>query len=344
MNYIGSKLSLLDFIFDGAKFLLAESKDSREIEELIFCDIFAGTGIVGCYFKEKGLSIIANDMQYYSYVLNNAYLNNNILPENINKWINHLNALEIKKEGFIYKNYSLEGTMGQEFERMYFSDENAAFCDTARNEIERLFNTQQITKEEYYYLLASLLESIDKYANTASVYGAFLKKLKKSASKKAVIEPFKITIKGKKNSIYQEDACTLINKIKGDILYLDPPYNARQYCDNYHILETIAKNDQPEIKGKTGLRLDNKQQKSKFCYKRNAKEVFEYIIQHAKFKYIILSYNDEGIIDIQDIEEIMGKYGTYYQLKKEYKRFRASVKEVEKKTTIEYLHCLIKHP
>ena len=119
--------------------------------------------------------------------------------------------------------------------------------------------------------------------------------------------PYSNGIKGK---VYNEDINELINKIHGDVLYLDPPYNARQYCTNYHILETIARYDNPEIKGKTGLR-NYDTQKSKYCSKRTVKSEFEDLIKKANFKYIFLSYNNEGLMSVDVIKDIMSKYGTY---------------------------------
>ena len=110
----------------------------------------------------------------------------------------------------------------------------------------------------YFYYLASLVNSIDKYANTASVYGAFLKHIKKSAQKKFQLELLQV-IDVPVGTVYNEDINTLIQTIRGDVLYLDPPYNARQYCSNYHVLETIARYDHPELRGVTGLRSSTEQ-------------------------------------------------------------------------------------
>lgn len=343
MNYIGSKLSLMDFVHEGINYVLAKNNDSTSYEHLTLCDLFAGTGAVGSFFKEQGMKIIANDSMFYSYVLNKHYIGNNDEVFSDNAIFQELNNLDLISDGFIFNNYCLGGTLDTEYQRMYFSDRNGQFCDTVRAKIEDMFVSQKISEKQYYFLLASLLESIDKHANTASVYGAFLKKIKKKAAQDCIIEPASIVssnING--HQIFQRDAQDLITEISGDILYLDPPYNSRQYCDNYHILETIARYDSPQIKGKTGLRLDNKENKSNFCYKKTATEAFEYIIKNAKFKYVFLSYNDEGIIDINDIKQIMSNYGNYFVLTKQYRRFKASSKDVDKKETIEYLHCLIK--
>ena len=157
-------------------------------------------------------------------------------------------------------------------------------CDAIRAELEHLRITGEIDDHLYFYYLASLVNSIDKYANTASVYGAFLKHIKKSAQKKFQLELLPV-ISGSIGETYNEDINELAKKICGDVLYLDPPYNARQYCSNYHVLETISRYDNPKLNGVTGLR-DSTYQKSKFCSKRTVVDTFEDLIKNAKFKYI----------------------------------------------------------
>ena len=142
--------------------------------------------------------------------------------------------------------------------------------------------------------------------------------------------------------VYNCDILELLDEVSGDILYLDPPYNARQYCSNYHLLETIARYDEPEIKGKTGLR-DYSAQKSNFCVSGKVEEFFTEIIKKAKFKYIFLSYNNEGLMSFDKIEKIMRKHGKYKVYMKEYHRYKAdSKRETKADNTVEYLHCLIK--
>jgi len=208
--------------------------------------------------------------------------------------------------------------------------------------IEKWKNKKLITENEYFYLLACLIEAADKVANTASVYEAFLKDLKKSAQKPIVITPLDLIFKDKKYEVYNKDSKKLIKEIKGDILYLDPPYNTRKYDTNYHILETIALYDNPKIKGKTGVRVEETK-KSNYCLKNKAAIELEDLIKNAKFKYILLSYNDEGIIPIEEIESIMKKYGNYKRYEKRHKRFKAdNDREYKKNYTIEYIHCLEK--
>ena len=343
MNYIGSKFSLLDFLDGSINGVLIKNKEVKPKSKMVFADLFAGTGCVGGFFKSQGYSIIANDIQYYSYVITKHMIENNgnLDKEKMTELIEILNKAK-GKEGFIYKNYSYEGTEGQEFRRMYFTADNAKKCDEIRETIEKWLSEKKINQNEYYFLLGSLINSIDKCANTASVYGAFLKKFKKSALKSMVIEPLPFTIGHVNCMVYNENANSLISKISGDILYLDPPYNERQYCSNYHILETIARYDNPIISGKTGLR-NYKEQKSEFCIKSKVCDAFENIIKNANFKYIFLSYNNEGLMPFDKIKEIMSKYGDYYLYSQEYRRFKADKnREHKADSTIEYLHCLIK--
>ena len=330
MNYIGSKYSLLNFIDD----IVSDYTHGHD-KKIVLCDAFAGTGVVGRYFRNKGHKIISNDIQYYSFVVNKFLIQGRVKSFNKLDYLNALNGVD----GFIYNNYCF----GSGSNRLYFTDSNGRKCDAIRQEIERLFIEKKISEDEYYSYLAMLIEAIDKVANTASVYGAFLKKIKKSAEKELTLVAPE-ACDGSSGIVYNEDINKLINNISGDVLYLDPPYNARQYASNYHILETVAKYDNPEIFGKTGLR-DYANQKSKYCSKTSVEHEFEEIIKNAKFKLIILSYNNEGLMPLSVIKSIMSKYGEYSLVEKEYRRFKADKtgnRNHKANSTKEYLHILKK--
>ncbi len=332
MNYIGSKLKLSNFIKETVYDVVGEN-----LSNLTFCDIFAGTGIIGRNFKQEVKKVISNDFEYYSYVLNRNYIGNHKHIINSDSFFKELNSLA-PIEGFIYKNYCVGGNG----ERQYFSNENGKKIDAIRSKIEAWKDSKKIDDDLYYFLLASLLESADKVANTASVYGAYLKSLKKSAQKELILIPAEFSLNVNKHEVYNEDSNKLIKSIKGDILYMDPPYNARQYGSNYHILNTIAKYDHFIPKGKTGLRDYNR---SKYCSKSKVNKEFEDLIKNANFKYIFLSYNNEGLMSVGDVKEIMSKYGQYSLASTNYQRFKADKTENRNHKadkTEEYLHILIK--
>lgn len=350
MNYIGSKLSLLDFLYKSISGVVDEKTE-------IFCDLFSGTGAVGGHFKKKGYKIIANDIQYYSYALNKHYIGNcrdltfaklreevtdlkNCCPNNkrevVCRYLSDLDGVN----GFIYKNYCHAGTKNERQTRIYFSDKNARKCDAIRIKIEQWMRQEMINGDEYYFLIASLVESIDKCANTASVYGAFLKKLKKSAQVELQLRPAELILSDWRNEVFNEDANNLITEIKADILYLDPPYNHRQYAANYHLLETIAKYDSPHVYGKTGLR-NYRAQVSDYCSKNRVKHSFAELIMRARAKYIFLSYNNEGLMSLREIEEIMASKGEYGCFNIDHVRFkadRAENRNYKANKTVEYLH------
>jgi len=238
MNYIGSKKSLLEFI-ENSIWSIVKEKDYK------FSDLFAWTWIVWRYFKEKWHSVISNDLQYYSYVLNKNYVWNHkkLKFEWLLKKFEELNNIEISnrqdfiinyldnikwKKWFIYKNYSFGWTKWKEHERLYFSDENALKCDSIRSEIEKWKKGNLINDNEYYFLLTSLLEWIDKVANTASVYGEFLKKLKKSAQNIMLLKPAEFNLNDNEHEFYNSDINSLIKHTTDDVVYLYAPYNQRK--------------------------------------------------------------------------------------------------------------------
>lgn len=331
MNYIGSKYKLSEFIKQGVYSVVGQN-----LSDKVFCDLFAGTGIVGRSFKKEVKQVISNDLEYYSFVLNKNYIENHE-PLDFLPYIFELNSLEGKK-GFIFEEYSENGSA----ERQYFKAENGKKIDAIRQKIEDWKTSNEISDNLYYFLLASLLESADKVANTASVYGAYLKHIKKSAQKDLWIEPAIFIENENAHQVFNENSNDLITKIQGDILYLDPPYNAREYGANYHLLNTIAKYDTFIPKGKTGLR---DYQKSNFCKKNQVSEAFENLIKNANFSYIFLSYNNEGLMPSDEIQKIMKKYGKYDLITTDYTRFRADKEENRNhkaNKTTEFLHILEK--
>jgi len=354
MRFIGCKENLLGFI---EKFI-----QEKDIKESIFCDLFAGTASVGKHFKKLGYKIISTDLLYFSYVLQKVYIEQNHYPkflkllkhlkidpveatlfttesQNAKEVIKYLNNLE-GKEGFIYRNYSPEGTKGQAYVRKYFTGENAKKIDAIREKIEEWKNKELINEQEYFFLLCSLIEAVPFVANISGTYAAFLKTWDKRAFKKLTLEVPEIIKSNESHKVFNINGLELLDQIKEiDILYLDPPYNERQYAPNYHILETIAKWDNPPIKGVTGMR-PYQEQKSEFCNPKTAIKALEKILKKRNFKHLILSYNNEGIMPEKEIISLFKKYGKTEIVEQDYQRYKSNSNGEQKDKVKERLYYL----
>lgn len=302
IGYIGSKKTLINFV------LGAIDKYNRNFSN--FAELFAGTSIISYMVKNKFNTITTNDYMYYSFVLSAGMMQSFTEDEmkEIKSVIDKLNTLEGKK-GFITTNYSPEG------KRMYFTTKNAMKIDAVREEIQKYSD-----KKYYYYLLSSLLSAADKVANTASVYGAFLKKFKASAEKDIVLETYTLISSQAIINCHNKNVTETLNE-NYDIVYLDPPYNSRKYSSNYHILETIALGDNPAIHGVTGLRDNEKE--SEFCSKAKAYFAVSELIEKLNAKIILFSYNNDGIITFDELIGIFTRFGTVDVVVSNYKEFNS---------------------
>ena len=339
LNYIGSKKKLIDFLDIPISKIVKDN--------MVFLDGFAGTGIVGNSFYNKyNLSIIANDLEYYGYIINYSQLCVSY-SKKLEKIIDEINkdlinfkeneSKEIDNYNLITQNYSPKGCE----KRKYWTINNAMKADYIRYKIDKLKEGKKIDNNEHIYLIGCLLVSIDVIANTACVYGAYLKNFKKSAEEDLILKPIHKNENVKNNKVFNTDinSDTIYNQ-NYDICYLDPPYNNRQYSANYHPLNYIAHYDKNlEIYGKTGL-IKN-YNKSKYCNKSNAIDMLTELIDKLKTKHILLSYNNEGIMNFDIIKELLINKGKVILYKKAYKKFKSNSTQ-KNEDIFEYLfHCEI---
>lgn len=354
MRYIGNKENIIDKIHN----LLLNNNVTGEK----FFDFFSGTTNVARFYKDLGYTVHSSDVMYMSYCLQKAYIENNTEPlfdkvlqtipqcgivcnlfaTPLDIVINYLNHIPDVR-GFIYDNYTPNGTKELEQPRMYFSDENGMRIDAIRQQIEIWNNNGLLSEAEYYILLTCLIETVSFYANVAGVYAAFHKKWDPRAIKRLELRTIKIHNNNKTNKVYNSNSLELIGNIDTDILYLDPPYNERQYLPNYHLLETIAKYDNPQIKGVTGMR-EYEDKKSTFCNAKTALRDLELVAKTAKYNFLVMSYNSEGIMPQEDIINMMSKYGSVKLEQFQYARFKSNNNGLAKtkKHIYEQLYILTK--
>ncbi len=324
MRFIGCKAKLLEHIDAAIEQFCPNATN--------VCDIFSGTATVARHLKQR-YRITSNDLLYFSYVLQVATIENDKIPSfkqlstiGIKDPIEYFNSMPTKdmetlsqEKRLFQNNFSPIGN------RQYFTETNALRIDFARNTLNNWKENGLLTQHEYYYLLACIIEGIPFVSNTSGTYGAFNKFWDKRSFKTFELYQLPVVHNGKANVCYNEDGVCLLNRIEGDVLYVDPPYNNRQYLPNYHVLETAAMYDFPELKGVTGQRpYENK--KSDFCQKRNVLNAFELLVKNANFRHIILSYNTEGLMSIEQISGIMQKYGipsSFEIIEIPYRRFKS---------------------
>ena len=325
MRYYGCKTKLLDYI-ENVTTSLPLKKGA------IFFDIFSGTTAVGQHFKKLGYTVYANDFLEFAYALAYCYIQINQTPKFIklkrdlpklskaDDVLNYLNNLPDKVD-FITKNYS----PFENNKRQYLSISNAKRVDAIRIKINEWSNKSLINKDEYCYLITALIEAINLTSNVTGTYSAFLKTWDGRALKPLKLVLPKIINSTRNNLAMNEDANLVVSKHNVDVLYLDPPYNSRQFAANYFFLELIAKgwfDKKPEIYGQSGM-IAYEEKKSFYSVKSKASEILSDLINKAKAKYIILSYNDEGIIPLNEIRKILSTRGTIKEYIKEHKRYRA---------------------
>lgn len=338
-KYIGSKFRLLNFI---EKVILSNSPRIN-----IFFDGFAGTGCVAHHFKKFSKKIIANDNLFSNYVILKTFLNSTKRNVNIEKLEHYIEQFNNHKpiKGYAYANYGSS----------YFTKYNAGKIDYARETIEEYVTNNKITEQEKYILITSLLFAIDKVANTCGQYDAFLKHIGKDSYNKEgkhlidsnvykmlSLRMPRVEFDGS-NVVFCKDLNELVKKldVEVDVLYLDPPYNTRQYCDNYHVLENIAKWIKPILHGKT-KKFDRKDIKSKYSSKLTALSIFRDLISNCKAKHIYLSYNSEGIMPYKDIIEILSARGKVRVHEQPYSIFGNGAGVSKKRPIMERLfHCKV---
>lgn len=337
LNYIGSKFQLLDWISANIK----EITGWTSFENKTIADLFAGTGILSYHFRKNKAKVLSNDAELYSSIITHAFTRS-IYSDNCKEIINILQK-DINENkhsesiGFITTHYSPY----ESNERKFFTVDNAKRIDYIRKKLE----TMQLSNDEYKFILASILLSADAVSNVPAVYGCFLKNFKAKAIKTLTLMPIHTNttlING--SNTYNVDVLNCdLSLFESDVVYLDPPYNERQYSKNYFPLNIIAKTPEEllkeaPLKGKTGIPVDCFI--SPFCKKgETVEKAFDLLFRDLKTKYIFLSYNSESIVSKETMLNIMKKYGTATVIERDYKRFK-SFEYNEDKNIKEYLFSL----
>lgn len=308
-RYIGNKYSLINWIFS---IINNECHNSDS-----FADIFAGTGVISAVAKNRFKNVIVNDFLYSNYAIYKAFFGNESWDkkkvENILKNYNDIDANNLEENYFSIN-----------FGGKYFSKDSSKKIGFIREDIEN--NKINLTEKEYYILIASLIYSIDKVANTVGHYETYFKK--DDFEDGFYLKPIK-PIETNNVTIYREDSNKLAKDILADVVYIDPPYNSRQYSRFYHVLETLTKWDKPKLYG-TALK-PKEENMSDYC-RNKAKSKFAELVKDLKAKYLVVSYNNtynsksnssRNKMTLEEIEYVLKSKGKTKIFERDYKHFNA---------------------
>ena len=315
-RYLGNKYKVLPFI---KRVVNAECRDIESI-----ADIFAGTGAVSSAFAEDKV-IITNDLMYSNYICNYAWFSSQTYnPQVIIDYVVKYNSIEKIEDNYMTKNFS----------DTYFSHDDCSKIGIIREGIEDSFINRKINERERALLITSLLYAMDKIANTCGHYDAYRKNAKFERHLELFVPLAKVH-NNEKNRCFNEDANDLVKNIYADLVYIDPPYNSRQYCDAYHLLENVALWQKPEVHG-IARKMDRKNMKSQYCTK-SATRAFEQLINDMNSKYILFSYNNmetkgndrsNAKITDEDIMRILTNKGTVKVFEEDYKAFTTGKSDI----------------
>lgn len=315
-RYLGNKYKLLPFI----KRIVSENCSNINV----FADLFAGTGAVSSAFQE--CEIITNDILYSNYVSNSAWFS----PQNYdeNKVVELIEAYNSKM--VITDNY-----MSETFSDTFFSKEDCRKIGFIRENIENLYQNHKINERERALLITSLLYAMDKIAKTCGHYDAYRKGVEFDLHLELSV-PKASHNNNPNNQCYNVDINTLVSNITADIVYLDPPYNSRQYCDAYHVLENVARWQKPKVFG-VARKMDRSALKSAYCTKK-ATKAFENLINGINAHYILLSYNNmenkgnnrsNAKLADEDILRILNSKGQVQIFEENYKAFTTGKSDIK---------------
>ena len=266
-RYLGNKFKLLNSI----KYLVKKKCGDYSS----FIDLFSGTGVVANSFNSDKVKIITNDLLYSNYVIAKSFFETTKSPVGILKKIESLNSINTDKANYFSKNFG----------NKYFTRDNAIKIGATREKIEKI----STNANEKFILITSLIYAADRIANTVGHYDAY-REDRDTRGKLELQVPNIDCSKNKDNKVYSMDSNILANEIKGDVVYIDPPYNSRQYSDTYHLLDNLALWKKPEVFGKA-KKMDRSHIKSKYCSKDAVLE-FQDLITKLNTKHIIVSYNN----------------------------------------------------
>lgn len=368
--YIGNKRRLIPLL-ERSMELVAKWGSTKVNKNGLFIDYFAGTGVVSRLARSMGFQVIANDWEYYSYIINKAFLE--LSNSDISLFDEDGGLAQVLEELNELSDYNSDCSYISDFycpksdtkpdpenERMFYTRENGIRIDNMRQAIDERFAQNE---KKHSLLLALLIYEASRRSNTSGVFKGFHYGFggKNGDALSRILSPVTLEMPELGNyrpaEVRNCDALELVHELKdreAEIVYLDPPYNQHQYGSNYHLLNTIAKNDKPEVnksfwidgkkKDKSAIRKDWTKTKSPFCYRDSAIHDFKNLISEINSKYILVSYSTEGIIPFDEMVNLLSQKGKIGIASSSYTRYRGGRQSLQTKAqNIEFVLLVDTH-
>lgn len=319
-RYLGNKARIADWISNIVFETLGKGST--------IADPMCGTATMSETFALKNMKVIASDelrfpvLHAKARLLHNQEYDFSKVASTYSNAIETLNTIQPIK-GFFWNEYSDEGTPKNGTKpRKYFTGSNAALIDAIRGKIKEWRN-KGLSDTASDLLLHDLILAVNNVANIAGTYGYYRASWNSSSLQPLTLKPSQSISYPIDHSVLQGKVEEIASKLEADACYLDPPYTKRQYAGNYHILETIAQEDEPEPVGDGGLR-DWYPQSSDFCSKRRVREAFYKTIQLLNTNWVFVSYSEDGLILPDEMMELMQGHGKVKRLNIPIERFRSN--------------------
>jgi adenine-specific DNA-methyltransferase len=303
IKYLGSKRTLLPTI-------LAAVRAATGARTVI--DLFSGTSRVGHALKREGYRVLANDANAYAATLARCYVETDRedVERDARLLIAELNALP-GRPGYVTQTFCERAR--------YFRPENGARIDAIRDEIAR----KALPPRLEAVLLVSLMEAADRVDSTTGVQMAYLKRWAPRALQPLALRLPELLPRARhgKGRAYALDALDAVERLEGDVAYLDPPYNQHSYLGNYHVWETLVRWDAPPVYGTACKRVDCRERRSPFNSRRQFGAAFGRVVERVRAPVVVVSFNDEGYASREELEKLLARRGRVVALPHDYPRY-----------------------
>jgi adenine-specific DNA-methyltransferase len=332
ITYIGNKRSLLNFIDQGVR--LVQKKLNKN--KLRIFDVFSGSGIVARRFKRYASLLLVNDLEKYAKIINDCYLSNrtdlNIprLKQIHTELVDEISNKPLRS-GIIADLYAPgDDNNIKPGERVFYTRRNAMYIDTVRALIEN------IAEKDKKYFLAPLLSEASVHSNTSGVFKGFYKNKETGVGqfggsnqdallriKGDIALPFPVFSNFNcEVMVYNDDSNNVVKTApEVDLAYLDPPYNQHPYGSNYFMLNLILENKYPEALSKVSG-IPETWNRSAYNKKQYTYKALAELCASIKAKYVLISFNSEGFISLEEMKDMLKKIGKVEVLETTYNTFR----------------------